>query len=101
AVELGGSPAAAIELGHYLDNVDDLPNVASKWYAEAVAAARELLIEALIGQAKALRQLGKRDAFRRCLLEILHLIRSETQTKRGKADDTLLDVLTEQLHSIQ
>src|SRR5437867_114650 len=45
AVELDkGSPAGAIELGHFLDNVEDDPNAAAKVYAEGVALARQLLI---------------------------------------------------------
>ena len=55
------------ELGHFLDGVDDDPRAASKAYADGVAAARRLLIEGLIGQAKALllRQIGKRFASER------------------------------------
>jgi len=44
------------------------------------------LIDGLIGQAKALRQLEKKKEFRRCVLELLHLIRFETGAKRNKAD---------------
>jgi predicted Zn-dependent protease len=41
AVELDkSSPAAAIELGHFLDNVEDDPRAAAKAYAEGVSAAR-------------------------------------------------------------
>ena len=78
AVELDkGSPAAAIELGHFLDNVEDDPRTASKAYAEGTAAARRLLIEGLIGQAKAFRQLGKREEFLRRLMELLVVTQSE------------------------
>jgi hypothetical protein len=88
AVELDkGSPAAAIELGHFLDTVDDDPQAASKAYADGVAAARQLLIEGLIGQAKAYRQLDKRDEFRRCLFEILYLTQSDAGRKRTKVSD--------------
>ncbi len=84
AVELDrGSPAAAIELGHYLDNVEDDPQAALKAYAEGVTAARRLLIEGLIGQAKAFRQLEKREEFRRCLLELLQTVRSR-RTPKGR-----------------
>src|SRR5947208_2570763 len=49
AVELGkGSPEASIELGHFLDNVEDDPQAAVKVYAEGVATARHLLIDGLI-----------------------------------------------------
>ncbi len=61
AVELDrGSPAAALELGAFLDNVEDDPQAAAKAYADGVATARQLLIEGLLGQAKAFRQLEKR-----------------------------------------
>jgi tetratricopeptide (TPR) repeat protein len=94
AVELDrGSPAAAIELGHFLDNVQDDPQAASKAYAEGVAAARRLLIEGLIGQAKAFRQLEKKEEFRRCLVELLQAARSETDPKRAKADVPGTDIL--------
>ena len=84
AVELDkGSPAAAIELGHFLDNVEDDPQGASKAYAEGVAAARRLLIDGLIGQAKVFRQLNKRQEFLRCLLEVLQLTQFET-ARRGR-----------------
>jgi hypothetical protein len=79
AVDLDkGSPAAALELAHFLDNVEDAPHMASKAYAEGVAAARQLLIDGLIGQAKVFRQLDKREEFFRCVLEVLQLARFET-----------------------
>src|SRR5579884_3552703 len=60
AMELDdSSPASGIELGAFLDNVEDNPRAAAKVYAGAVAAARQLLLDGLIGQAKALLQLDK------------------------------------------
>lgn len=67
------SPAALLELGYFLDNVEDDSHGAAKAFADAATTARQLLLDALIGQAKALRQLEKRDEFQRCLLEILRL----------------------------
>jgi lipopolysaccharide biosynthesis regulator YciM len=94
AVELDrGSPAAAIELGSFLDNVEDNPQAASKAYSEGVATARRLLIEGLIGQAKVFRQLEKREEFLRCLLELLHLAQFETGPKRAKAEESGADIL--------
>ncbi len=106
AIELDkGSPAAAIELGQFFDNVEDDPHMASKIYAEGVAAARQLLIEGLIGQAKAFRQLDKREEFLQCLLEVLHLVRSETGIKRIKAEDFGPDIIFESptghFHAVQ
>ena len=96
AVELDKeSPAAAIELGHFLDQVDDDPHAASKAYAEGIARARQLLIDALIGQAKASRQLDKKEEFRRCLLEILQLARCEAGPRKIKAEDAGADIIFE------
>ncbi len=58
-----GSPAAAIELGHFLDNVEDDPQGASRTYADGIATARRRLIDGLIGQAKAFKQLNRRKEF--------------------------------------
>jgi hypothetical protein len=100
-----GSPAAAIELGHFLDNVEDDPHAASKVYAEGVTVARHLLIDGLIGQAKVFRQLDKRDEFLRCVLEVLQLARFEVGQKRGKAEASVPDIIWEsptgQFHVIQ
>jgi tetratricopeptide (TPR) repeat protein len=95
AVELDReSPVAAIELGHFLDNVEDDPQAAARAYAEGVAAARRLLIDGLIGQAKAFRQMGKRDDFLRCLMEVLQLCREEMGRKQSKAfADQIQDLL--------
>jgi tetratricopeptide (TPR) repeat protein len=87
AMELDrNSPAASIELGHFLDNVEDDPQAAVKAYAEGVAVARRLLIDGLIGQAKAYRQLEKKDDFLRCLLELLHLASFDSGSKRSEAE---------------
>lgn len=98
AVELDkGSPAAAIELGYFLDNVEDDPQAAAKAYAEGVASARRLLIDGLIGQAKACRQMEKREEFLHCLLEILQLTQFDTSGKRSRADESGADALFEAL----
>jgi tetratricopeptide (TPR) repeat protein len=76
------SPAAAIELGHFLDGVEDDPQAAAKVYSEAVAQARHLLIEGLIGQAKAFRQLDKREEVMKCLMELLYLTKAVSGPKR-------------------
>jgi lipopolysaccharide biosynthesis regulator YciM len=106
AVELDkGSPAAAIELGYFLDNVEDNPQAASKAYAEAVPAARRLLLDGLIGQAKVFQQLGKREEFLRCLVEVLQLARFETSPKKTRSDESGADIIFEspkgQFHFIQ
>jgi tetratricopeptide (TPR) repeat protein len=87
------SPAGAIELGHFLDAVEDNPRAASRAYADGVAAARQSLIEGLIGQAKTFLQLGKREDALKCLVEVLHLTEAEPGPKRSKAADALPDVI--------
>jgi tetratricopeptide (TPR) repeat protein len=89
------SPAAAIEMGHFLDNVEDNPRAASKHFADGVDAARKLLIDGLIGRAKALRQLDKREEFLRCLMELLHLTRFESGPKKSSHEDFGTDFLFE------
>jgi lipopolysaccharide biosynthesis regulator YciM len=89
------SPAASIELGHFLDNVEDNPQAASKAYAEGVAAARQLLLNGLIGQAKAFRQLGRREEFLRCLQEVLSLARFASGPKRATANGAGADIIFE------
>jgi hypothetical protein len=89
------SPAGAIELGHFLDNVVDDPQAAAKAYADGVAAARQLLIEGLIGQAKSFRQLDKVQEFHRCLREVIFLTQFENGPRRSKADETGTDIMVE------
>ncbi len=87
------SPAAAIELGHFLDAVEDDPHAASKVFAEATALARRLLIEGLLGQAKALIQLEKREEALRCLVEAISLDDAKSVGKKSTAHDVLPDIL--------
>lgn len=106
AVELDReAPTALIELGHFLDAVEDDPRAAIKSYAEGVAAARHLLIDGLIGQAKAYRQLDNREEFLRCLLEVLQLARFASGAKRDKAGGLGADIIIRfpsgQVHAIQ
>ena len=96
AVELDkASPAGSIELGHFLDAVEDKPQAAFRAYTEGVTAARRLLIEGLIGQAKALRQLDKQEEFFNCLLELLHLMHFEPGSKESKSGGISPDIILE------
>ncbi len=96
AIELDKtSPVAAIEFGHFLDNVEDNPLAATIAFADGVSTARRLLIEGLIGQAKAYRQLGKREEFLRCLREVLQIARFETGSKKAKPDESEGDIIFE------
>ncbi|MCI0684219.1 MAG: hypothetical protein L0Y71_19085 [Gemmataceae bacterium] len=81
------SPAGVIELGHFLDAVEDNPQAAAKTYAEGVARARQLWLDGLIGQAKALLQLDKREEALGCVQEILHLLPFEPRPKRDRSEE--------------
>lgn len=67
------APAPHTELGYFLDAVKDDPAAAATAFAGGVSVARRALVDGLIGQAKALRQLDRMDEFRRCVTELLHL----------------------------
>jgi tetratricopeptide (TPR) repeat protein len=99
------SPEAYVELGHFLDAVEDKPQAASKAFVEGITSARKLLIEGLIGQAKALRQLGKQKELFQCLLELLHLTHFEPAPRGSKsaeiAPDVILESPTGRVYAIQ
>jgi hypothetical protein len=87
AVQLDkSSPTAAIELGHFLDAVEDDPQAAARSFSEGAAAARQLLIEGLTGQAKALLRLNKREEALHCVAELLHLMQFEPGPKRNRSN---------------
>ena len=96
AVELDKqSPAAAVELGYFLDNVEDDPQAATKSFAQGIAAARLLLIEGLLGQARALMQLDRRDEAVRCLVEAHQLADAERSPKKNPFASRIEELLTE------
>ena len=80
------SPAAAVELGHFLDAVRDDPTSAADTFGDAADRARELLAEALIGREQALRQIGRDDEANRCLAELTRLDERTPDEKRRAAD---------------
>lgn len=87
------SPAAALELGHFLDKVEDDARAAAKLYAQAVAQARRLLIEALIAQAKTLLPCDKREEALRCLLEVVSLTQGESSAQRTTLPISASDII--------
>ena len=89
------SPAAAIELGYFLDNVEDDPQAAAKSFTQGIAAARVLLIEGLLGQAHALIQLDKREEAVRCLVEAHQLADAERSSKKNPFASRIEELLTE------
>jgi tetratricopeptide (TPR) repeat protein len=94
AVELEkDAPAGAIELGHFLDTVEDDPKAACKAFSEGINAGRRLLIDGLLGQARALLQLEKRDEALQSLMEALYLANADLSTERSKAPNESSDFL--------
>jgi tetratricopeptide (TPR) repeat protein len=86
AIELDkNSPAGAVELGYFLDAVEDNPQAASKAFAEGIRSARRLLIDGLLGQARALLQLDKREEAFKCLTEAQYLAPLHHPSEAGKA----------------
>ena len=85
------SPAGPIELGYFLDGVEDNPQAAAESFADGIALARKLLCEGLIGQAKAYLHLGKREECVGCVMEVLEVLEQEARAKRGWADHPDLD----------
>jgi tetratricopeptide (TPR) repeat protein len=87
------SPAGAIELGHYLDAVEDNPRAASKAFAEGIRSARRLLMDGLLGQAQALLQLDKKKEALKCLMEWLYLANIDHPAPRSKSANGAPDML--------
>ena len=94
AVEVDtNSPAGAVELGHYLDAVEDNPRAASKAFSEGIRSARRLLMDGLLGQARALLQLDKREEALKCLLEWLYLANVDNHSAKGKSVNVGPDIV--------
>lgn len=89
------SPAAAIELGCFLDNVEDDPQSATKAFAQGIAAARQLLIEGLLGQTRSLIQLDNREDAVRCLVDALHLADAEKAASRKRFTERIDELMKE------
>lgn len=103
AVDLDGdSPAALVELGHFLDAVEDEPEQASKAFAEAVSRGRRLLIEGLLGHARALLELQRREEAIQCVMEALYLANADHARKAPQAaPDVLLRDASGDLLAVQ
>jgi hypothetical protein len=92
AVELDrASPEAVIELGYFLDSVEDNPKAAAKAFADGVSLARHQLVEGLVGRAKALLQLNKRDEAFDCVAEAMQLMRADPNLKRSERLQELME----------
>lgn len=98
AVELDpNSPEATIELGYYLDNVEDDPRTAEKAYAAGAAIARRFLIDGLIGQAKVYRQLNKQEEFLHCLQQLVYISYFEFISKHNESTGLTANIIKSQL----
>lgn len=102
AIELDeNSPVAPIELGHYLDSIEDDPRAAAKTFAQGVSSARRLLIDGLIGQARALLQLDRGDEALKCVMEAMSLAGKPTDRSSEPAPDVLLRDAAGWLHLVR
>jgi tetratricopeptide (TPR) repeat protein len=86
------SPRALIELGHFINAVQDDVQAASDCFAKAIRLSERLLREALLGQAKVLVELGRRSEALACLTEAYRL-QSRNGKARGPGDKEILDQL--------
>jgi len=89
------SPEATIELAYFLDNIEDDPAEASRFFFQGIAAARQLLVEGLLGQTHALLQLDRRDEAVRCLVEALHHADAEKPAVKKKYSERIEELLKE------
>jgi len=90
------SPAGHLELGHFLNAVQDNPGEAAAAFSRAAEVARRQLIDALLGQAGALVELRSRDAAWKCLEEAIRLLNAsspgdEQDTEDGETDFAIRD----------
>jgi tetratricopeptide (TPR) repeat protein len=86
AAELQGSPDALIELGHFLFAVEDDARAACKQFDRAITQCKKFLKDALLGKAKALAELERRQEALACLAQAYWL---ESQNGKGPAEDIL------------
>jgi tetratricopeptide (TPR) repeat protein len=92
-------PAALVELGHYLYTLEDDAKSANKTYEKAIVACRRLLIEALIGRAKALHEIGRFSEARACLDEAYMLrLRDPGSTDRSSTFEEIVGQLNNLVH---
>ena len=93
-------PIGYLELGHFLDAVEDDPDRAAKEFSDGVRIARKLLIDGLLGQARALIQLDRREPALNCLMEALYLAKTDRESARNKSEDTVPNQTLELLQEL-
>lgn len=89
------SPAPLIELGHYQYVLDDDAAAASRSFAKAIRICKSMLTEALVGQAKALTELGRKSEALRCLAEAQWLESGQEQSRNGKTRSDIMEQFAE------
>ena len=67
------SPVPLIEMGYFLYAIDDDAKAASAQFKKSITLCKELLREALVGQAGALEELGKYSEAKDCLMQAYFL----------------------------
>jgi tetratricopeptide (TPR) repeat protein len=96
AADLDSEGAAPlIELGHFHYAVEDDASAASKAYAKAIERSKTLLIDALLGQAKALTELGRKPEALACLAQAHWLQSGHSETSNGKAREDIMRQFSE------
>jgi predicted Zn-dependent protease len=95
AVELDDeSPAAWKELGHFLSAVEDDARGASRCFNKTISLCRIMLAEALLANAQALSELGRRDDALAYIAEA-YLLQSQNDKTNGADAAKILDRLKE------
>jgi tetratricopeptide (TPR) repeat protein len=89
------SPGALIELGHFCYAIDDNAPAAAKAFDKAIDLCKRLLIEALIGRAKALDELGRGKEALASLAEAFTLQTRDGSARNGVGTDEILEQLRE------
>jgi tetratricopeptide (TPR) repeat protein len=87
------SPAALIELGHFLFAVDDNAAAASKCFTKAIALCKGLLKDALVGKAEALSELKRQPDALACLAEAYWLQSHDGKSTTASRREEILERL--------
>src|SRR5262245_36923902 len=93
------SPAALIELGHFLSTVEDNPAAASRCFGKAITLCRRFLTEALLAQADTLLEIDRKPDALAHLAEAYFLQAPNGRSAAGSAGKEILDHLKILLHS--
>lgn len=89
------SPAGWLELGHFLNAVEDDAQEANQCFAKAAALSRQFLKEALLGQAQTLTDLQRPADALACVAEAYWLQTRNGKPERSQAEQEILDRLKE------